>query len=74
MFAFPKLVLLILIIAAVWIGYRWLDGVARPLPRRPQPPRRRAIDGVDLSRCGVCGAFVAASAAGCDRPDCPQPR
>src|SRR5258706_138374 len=29
MFAFPKLVLLILVIAGVWIGYRWLNGPAR---------------------------------------------
>src|SRR5947207_4424571 len=35
MFAFPKLVVLILVIAAVWIGYRWLNGPARELPRRP---------------------------------------
>jgi hypothetical protein len=73
MFAFPKLVLLILIIAAVWIGYRWLNGVARPLPRR-RPPQRPAIHAVDLSPCGVCGAFVAASAPGCSRPDCPRPK
>ncbi len=33
MFAFPKLILLILVIAAVWIGYRWLNG----------PPRRRRV-------------------------------
>ena len=33
MFAFPKLVVLILVIAAVWIGYRWLNGPARELPR-----------------------------------------
>jgi hypothetical protein len=74
MFAFPKLVLLILIIAALWIGYRWLNAPARSLPRRRPPPQRRTIHAEDLSRCGLCGAYVAASAPGCGRPDCPQPR
>jgi hypothetical protein len=73
MFAFPKLVLIILVIAAVWIGYRWLNGPARELPRR-RAGRRPAIHAEDLAACGVCGAYVAASAPSCGRPDCPQPR
>jgi hypothetical protein len=73
MFAFPKLVLLILVIAAVWIGYRWLNGPTRALPRR-RAPRQPSLDAEDLVRCGVCGAYVAAAAPGCGRPDCPRPR
>jgi len=34
MFEIPKLVVMILVFAAVWIGYRWLAGPARELPRR----------------------------------------
>jgi hypothetical protein len=74
MFEFPKLVVMILVFAAVWIGYRWLNGPARQLPRRRSPPPRRAIRAEDLVACGVCGAYVAAGAPGCGRPDCPQPR
>ncbi len=75
MFEFPKLVVLILVFAAVWIGYRWLNGPARVPPRRrASPPPRRAIQAEDLVPCGVCGAYVAAQAPGCGRPDCPQPR
>ena len=73
MFEFPKLVVLILVFAAVWIGYRWLNGPARELPRRRSPPRR-AIQAEDLVACGVCRAYVAAQAPGCGRPDCPRPR
>jgi hypothetical protein len=73
MFAFPKLVLIILVIAAIWIGYRWLNAPARDLPRR-RAPRRPAIHAEDLAACAVCGAYVAISAPRCGRPDCPQPR
>jgi hypothetical protein len=72
MFAFPKLVVLILVIAAVWIGYRWLNGPARELPRR-RPVSRPSLHAVDLAPCRVCGAYVAAAAPRCGRPDCPRP-
>jgi hypothetical protein len=74
MFAFPKLVVLILVIAAVWIGYRWLNGPARELPRRRSVHPRPALHAEDLALCGVCRAYVAAAAPGCGRPDCPRPR
>jgi hypothetical protein len=74
MFEFPKLVVLILVFAAVWIGYRWLNGPARELPRRRAPPPGRTIQAEDLVACGVCGAYVSAQASGCGRPDCPRPR
>jgi hypothetical protein len=74
MFAFPKLIVVILLIAAVWVGHRWLNGVARQLPRRRPTSPRAAIDAVDLTACGVCGAYVAVSAPGCGRPGCPRPR
>jgi hypothetical protein len=73
MFDVPKLVVLILVFGAVWIAYRWLNGLARNLPRRP-PARRRVIEAEDLSACGVCGAYVAAGARPCTRADCPRPR
>ena len=74
MFAFPKLIVIFLIIVAAWVGYRWLNGLTRELShRRPTSPRP-AINAEDLVACGVCGAYVAAAAAGCGRPDCPRPR
>lgn len=73
MFEFPKLVVLILLFAAIWIAYRWLNRPARELPRRRGPPPR-AIPAEDLVACGVCGSYVAARAPACARPDCPQPR
>ncbi len=74
MFAFPKLIVIILVIAAVWVGYRWLNGVARELPRRRSASPRATSKAEDLVPCGLCGAYVAAGAPGCGRPDCPRPR
>jgi hypothetical protein len=75
MFAFPKLVLLIVIAAAAWIVYRWVNGPMRELPRRrTSAPNRPAVHAEDLAPCGACGAYVAARAPGCGRPDCPRPR
>lgn len=74
MLSFPKLVVLILVFAAVWIGYRWLNGPARELPRRRSAAPRRALPAEDLVACAVCGAYAAAGAPGCGRADCPRPR
>ena len=74
MFEFPELVVLILVFAAAWIGWRWLNGPPRELPRRRAPQPRRALPAEDLVACGVCRAYVAAHAPACARPDCPQPR
>jgi len=73
MFAFPKLIVVALVVAAAWVGYRWLNGLTRELSsRRPTPPHRW-INAEDLVACGVCGAYVAARASACGRPDCPRP-
>ena len=74
MFAFPKLIILVLIIVGAWVGYRWLNGLTRELGHRRAASPRQAINAEDLVACGVCGAYVAAAAAGCGRPDCPRPR
>ncbi len=73
MIALPKLVLLVLVAFAVWYAMRWLNRAPTKIVRQrearsPQP----AIQ--DLVACRICGAYVAADAAGCAKPDCPQPR
>jgi hypothetical protein len=73
MFAFPKLVIVVLVVAAAWIGYRWLNGVTRDLPRRRVASPQALVNAEDLAPCEVCGAYVAAGAPACGRPDCPRP-
>ena len=73
MFALPKLIIVVLVVAAAWVAYRWLNGVTRDLPRRRVASPRAPINAEDLVACGVCGAYVAAGAPACGRPDCPRP-
>jgi hypothetical protein len=72
MIALPKLVLLVLVGFGVWFAMRWMQGAPTKIVRREAPPRPTAIQ--DLVACRVCGAYAAADAAGCGKPDCPQPR
>ena len=47
---------------------------APPPPTQAQAPREmppRIVE--DTTACPVCGAYIAAGAAKCGRPDCPQP-
>jgi hypothetical protein len=69
----PKLVLVLVIGFLVWYALRWVNGTTpKSRPRRPEPPPRQpAVE--DLVACRKCGAYVAANARACGRPDCPQP-
>jgi hypothetical protein len=60
----PKLLLVVLVLAAGWYVKRWL--LAMP-HRRPTAPQQRAVE--DLVACRICGAYTAAA---CGRLDCPQ--
>jgi hypothetical protein len=76
-----KLLVLILIIAAVWYGFKLLARRNQNVGRR-QPPgqigsgKREAADEAtqDMESCTVCGTFVPnAAAKGCGRDACPYP-
>ncbi|HEV2546324.1 MAG TPA: hypothetical protein VGU20_03225 [Stellaceae bacterium] len=81
-FSLTKLVLLAVVIAALWLGFRYMsrvDAIRRSL--RGELSRRRASgatpakDVEDLVKCARCGAYVAArNASACGRPDCPWGR
>lgn len=75
MITLPKLLLIVLLIAAVWVAFRWLNPPASSvLRRRPTAsPRPTQASVEDLTACRVCGAYVAASARVCGKPGCPQP-
>ena len=75
MFVPSKLVLIILLAAAVWYAMRWLNRQPTKVARRrpaaaPQP--HAAIE--DLVACRSCGTYIAPSARSCGKAGCPQPR
>lgn len=70
-----KYLLLILVIAGVWYGYRYVNRkkTAAGEPVTP-PPAHPQVKAEDMSACRVCGAYVAeATAKSCGRNDCPYP-
>jgi hypothetical protein len=81
--SFGKLVVLAIIIAVVWIVFRYARrmeatarGLRRELDRRRQSGRAaRTIAAEDLVKCDRCGSYVAGrGAAACGRADCPWGR
>ncbi|HEV8027106.1 MAG TPA: hypothetical protein VGP50_06730 [Stellaceae bacterium] len=80
----PKLILLALMIAIIWYGYRYLqriEAVRRALRdelmRRQRATARpsQPVEAEDLVKCATCSAYVPSHhASACGRPDCPWRR
>ncbi|TWT04061.1 hypothetical protein [Reyranella sp. CPCC 100927] len=77
---FGKILVLAIVIAAAWFGYRWWQRLQSgqlerprnpaPAPRNDPPPPPKPVD--DMRACPVCGDFVAVNARRCERPTCPR--
>ncbi|HYH17757.1 MAG TPA: hypothetical protein VD995_03985 [Azospirillum sp.] len=90
MLSFSKILVLIVVVVAVWFGWRWYQRIGevgreklreRDYGRRPQPrrggsePARGPGGAEDMEKCPECGAYVAPrSAVACGRPGCPYGR
>jgi hypothetical protein len=84
--SFGKLVVLAILVAIVWYGFKYagrVQAVSRAMRRemearraRPRPAASaRAIAAEDLVKCDACGSYVAAnSTSACGRADCPWGR
>jgi uncharacterized protein len=80
-FGVSKLLVLILLIVAVWYGWRFLRrfGEVREVLRRAQQAAQAQRSGAaprlqaeDMVKCRACGTYVAAQGATrCSRPGCP---
>jgi uncharacterized protein len=83
-FSLQKLLLLLLIVGAVWYGFKFVnrlqqardsEGKSRSRVRGSKPPASEpsaATEVEDMVRCPTCDAFVAArSTSHCGRSDCP---
>jgi uncharacterized protein len=82
--SFAKLLVLGIVVAVIWFGMRWLQDQTRPqdavrkpgpgpAPQRPTAAARDAqpASAEDLTKCPVCGTYVARGAPRCGRADCP---
>ncbi len=75
-----KIAIFAVVVYAAWAAARrWLGlfggGPRPPAPvqREPGPQQARPVVVEETRLCTACGAYVSASAAKCDRPDCPKP-
>ncbi len=69
-FSIGKLLVLALIIAAVWYGFKLIGRRNNP----PQESRPRDENVQDMDKCPDCGSFVpAVGARNCGRADCRYP-
>ena len=84
-----KILLTILVIAAVWYGWRFFTRyqALKAARERAVPPeggrdtespraagRQARVEAEDMVECRTCGAFIAASRrVACGRKDCPFP-
>jgi hypothetical protein len=76
MFSLPKLLVLAVIIAAVWYGFKMWGRGGRIRAEDSEPDRRIETESEpeDMSKCDVCGTFVPEDGARhCGRDGCPYP-
>jgi uncharacterized protein len=74
--SFNKLLLLVLVVIAVWYGYKYVTRVNQvrqaEARKRAQGPRSAgSIAAEDTTKCSSCGAYVTSGATSCGRADCP---
>jgi hypothetical protein len=85
MLSFPKLLVLVAVVAIIWFGFRWFERWERERRKAAERAQGRLGGGQqqaptggrtaeEMQACRVCGTYVAAGARACSRPNCPLPR
>jgi len=75
-FSLGKLIVLGLIIAAVWYGFKLVGRRNQGVGQKPADPKvdDTVSDAQNMEKCDQCATFVPASAAqNCGRDECPYP-
>ena len=73
-FSLPKLILLGLIVAAIWYGFKMFGNgrLTSRLKARNENDQNVTPEAVDMVQCGVCNDFVTLSgSAFCGKKGCP---
>jgi len=74
MFGFGKILVLAVIIAAVWYGFKFVGRLQAKRQEELKDARREGDfkDAGDMVKCPQCAAFVVAGgAANCSKSECP---
>lgn len=82
MLSFPKIIVLVAVVAIIWFGFRWFERWEKERRAAERPPgqldreRRTTANrpAEDMVACPICGTYVAAAARSCGRANCPFPR
>lgn len=69
MLSLPKILLLLAVVAVVALLSKSFRGRGGKSGEVEEDSSEN--EALDLSKCAVCGNFVAADGQGCDRADCP---
>jgi hypothetical protein len=75
-FSLGKLIVLGLIIAAVWYGFKFVGRRNQGVGKKPADPKvdDAVSDAQNMEKCKECATFVPAMAAqNCGREGCPYP-
>ena len=75
-FSLPKLIVLVVIIAAIWYGFKLFSrGQSLTKANQPGDDTDSVIpDAVDMVKCTTCGDFVPVKdARSCGKEGCPYP-
>jgi ribosomal protein L32 len=72
-FGFSKLLLLVIIVAVIWYGFKTIGRQDERRPGKAGGKRKHTADSIDkMDKCPVCGTYVVSDrAANCGRQGCP---
>jgi hypothetical protein len=72
-FGFGKLLVLAIIVAAVWYGFKFVGRMDRQRKRKVADEQKKTADSIgEMEKCRVCGTYVVADGAeNCGRQGCP---
>jgi len=73
-FSLPKLIVLAVIVAVVWYGFKiFTKGKQLENPGEDDAVARDEPEAVDMQSCAVCGDYVAPGSSNCGKENCPYP-
>ena len=72
-FGLGKLLILVIVVAAVWYGFKFVGRLDRKRKREIEGEKSKPSDSIgEMEKCRICGTYVVAGRAeNCGRKGCP---